>query len=299
MTAVRWITIGLATLMALIAVGVALALHGQSTGWMVRKRTVETWITALEPHLTILSPFATAAGAKAGTDDTAPVMLIFPGCGGTREHHTRWAEIATQEGYFGIIVDSFAPRGLGRERALREVCSGSRLWGRERAGDVAAMLTWLRDLPGADAEQVVLFGQSHGAWSIMDLLSMDLSRQTPTPLSDPLQPDILSGVQGTVLFYPYCGAFSMTGEKGWTVQPEGLMYISGQDEVVSALACRRTAEWLTASGVPLTVHELPDAGHAFDEFSLPEDSPLTYRPDLAARATAEVRQFLRKAKTGK
>ncbi len=287
MSVFRWILIGGLILLAVTFIGVLFALHGQATGWLVTKRSLSTWVDALENHTDIVQP--QGAGPF-------PVFAIFPGCGGVRPHHAQWARLAADEGYLAIIVDSFGLRGLDREQSLREVCSGSRLWGRERAGDVAATLALVRRREDTDPKRIVLMGQSHGAWAIMDLMSMNLPRQRPTSLSKALDPDFRHGVVGTVLFYPYCGLFSLTGSKGWQHNPRTLMFVPLEDTVVSSLACVETAEMLEASGQPVDLVTFRDADHAFDEFSQGTEQGSPYRPDLTEQARNAVTAFLRQAK---
>ncbi|MGF1455769.1 MAG: dienelactone hydrolase family protein [Alphaproteobacteria bacterium] len=281
----RWIMIGGLTILAVTGAGALLALHGQATGWLVTKRSLSTWVEAIEGHTEVIRP--PGAGPF-------PVFAIFPGCGGVRPHHAQWARLAADEGYLALIVDSFGLRGLDRAQSLRDVCSGTRLWGRERAGDVAAALALVRRREDTDPERIVLMGQSHGAWSIMDLMAMDLEDRRPTSLSQPLDPSIRRGVIGTVLFYPYCGLFSLSGSEGWGHTPPTLMFVPMEDQVVSALACLETAGALEETGLSLDLVTFPDADHAFDEFALGTDEGSPYRQDLTEQARATVAGFLRR-----
>lgn len=289
MRILRWFMIAGLAVIALMVTGTALVLHGHATGWIVTKRSVTTWVEALEPHVSVMRPEGTGP---------FPVVAIFSGCGGVREHHTSWAQVAAEEGFIGAVVDGFAARNISRQRALREICSGSRLWGRERAGDVVAALNLIENIPDADPSRVVLFGQSHGAWTIMDLMAMDLERKGPTGLRPPASSTVRDGVIGTILFYPYCGAFSLTGAEGWTHQPATLMFIPQKDRVVSALACQQAAEWLEASGMIIKAELFPDGDHAFDQTKFEPGFEFDYRPDLTAQAIDETRLFLRALKTG-
>ena len=56
------------------------------------------------------------------------------------------AKIVTEAGAAAILVDSFAPRRIGRAAALGTVCTGVRLQGRQRAGDLFAVMAWARAL---------------------------------------------------------------------------------------------------------------------------------------------------------
>ncbi len=280
----RWIVVGVLTLIAIVTVGVGIAVHGQATGWLVPTRSLPTWVDALDVDKIVVRPQG---------EGPFPVLAIFSGCGGVRAHHPYWAQIAAEEGYLAVIVDSFKARGLNRAEARAKVCSGSRLWGRERAGDVAATLALIERLPDADPDRVVLMGQSHGAWAIMDLMAMDLKTQGPTGLSAIPDPALRSSVAGTILFYPYCGMMSLTGKAGWAHEPDSLMIIAEEDTVVSSLACLKAADHLKATGLDLTVKRFQDADHAFDQFDHDPTSSLVYRPELTEEVTGDVRGFLR------
>ena len=285
---VRWIILGGLALLAITVIAVVGALHGHSTGWLADKRPIADQAAFLEPHITVTRP-----EAATGSD---PVMLIFSGCGGVRPHHADWARIASEEGYIGIVVDSMTPRGFSREEAQARVCSGTALWGRERASDVMAMMHYVQTLDGADPARIVLFGQSHGAWAVMDLMAMDFGRLAPTGLWPRPDPAVLAAVKGTILFYPYCGTFSLSPDHPWRMQPPTLMVLAENDTVVSPLACREVATRMESDGVPIVVDSYSDAGHSFDEFSLPENHPLKYHPGRASDAKIRVRRFLRLVK---
>ncbi len=284
MALLRLILMGGLILLAVTVIAVGAALHGHSTGWIAEKRSLAEHAAFLEPHLTVTRP---------DTADPAPVMLIFSGCGGVRPHHETWANLAADEGFIAVIVDSMAPRGMSRDAALTQVCSGSRLWGRERAGDVMAAIAQVQTIEGADPSRVVLFGQSHGGWAIMDLLSMDFAQRAPTGLWPRPDPAFLGAVQGVVLFYPYCGAFSLTQTHGWSVEPPALMVLADDDTVVSPLACREAADALKSAGVPIVVDSYAGAGHAFDEVDRAPEPGFAPNPERTEEARARVRRFLR------
>ena len=134
----------------------------------------------------------------------APTVLLFHGCGGIRPQMAHYAEAAVRLGVRAVVVDSYAPRGWSRAFAMTAVCTGAMFWGRERAGDVLAA-AWgaVQDL-GADPNRLVLAGFSHGAWSIMDLMTMPLQRTGEAGLLDP-SPQSLEGVRGLFLGYAYGG----------------------------------------------------------------------------------------------
>ncbi len=283
MTLIRFLILATLTIIVLLVTTVVVALHGHTTGWMITKRPTTEWFDRLEPHLTIVRP---------DRPGPHPVMLIISGCGGVRETHQDWADFAARDGYLAVIVDSMAARGLSREQSLAQVCSARRLWGRERAGDVASVIAHLDRIADADPARVVLFGQSHGAWSIMDLLAMDFSVKGPTNLWPVPSPAVQQRVIGAILLYPYCGFFSLSDDKDWMVRPPTYMALAGNDTVVSPLACRKVAERMAGNGLTIELRYFDDAGHAFDETGLPADSPFEYREDLTLQVKADLRRFL-------
>ncbi len=282
----RWAVLALLAVMALIVAGVSVLLHGHSTGWLIAKQPLEAWQDALAPHLMVVRPSSTGP-------DGAPVLLIFSGCGGVSEHLRGWAELGAEEGFLSVIVDSFTPRDISRDEAIATVCEGSSFWGRERAGDVAAMLAMTRRMNGADPSRVVLLGQSHGAWAIMDLMAMDLARKGPTNVWPRVEPGLRDGVVGTALFYPYCGVFSLSASRGWQHQPRSLLLLAQDDTVTSPLACLEAADVLQAAGVEMSVTQFPGVDHAFDQTIFPPDSRLSHDPDATRVAREQVRAWLR------
>ena len=51
-------------------------------------------------------------------------------------------------GWAVIVVDSYKHRNISRLQAYATVCTGMHLWGRERAGDLYAMMEWARARAG-------------------------------------------------------------------------------------------------------------------------------------------------------
>ncbi|MEO6380262.1 MAG: prolyl oligopeptidase family serine peptidase, partial [Caulobacteraceae bacterium] len=100
-----------------------------------------------------------------------PVVVQLHGCGGIQPMQMRYAETARAAGVAALVVDSLAPRGIGRREAQLTICTGLRLRGAERAVDLLAMLHWLRSQPWADPARIAVAGWSHGAWAIMDAMT--------------------------------------------------------------------------------------------------------------------------------
>ena len=87
-----------------------------------------------------------------------PVVLQFHGCGGKKNLQARWAAVAKSAGWAALVVDSYGHRRISKFEAYATVCTGLQLWGRERAGDLYAMMEWIRQQPFADPNRIALAG---------------------------------------------------------------------------------------------------------------------------------------------
>lgn len=237
----------------------------------------------LEPHIRYYPP----------TNGTAPypAVLQFHGCGGMRpDFQEQWARVANDAGYMAVVVNSYAGRGITRERALKTVCEGKELIGQERAGDVAAALDIVSRRPEIDPGRVVLAGWSHGAWSIMDFVALATAGRSPSGVSGPhaRAPEIT----GLILFYPHCGLGAWTKVIGWKAAYPTLALIAGKDSVVDPKACPRIFERLHKKYAQIGFHVYPDADHAFDDPNLPAGWRHLYGAAEHADATQQYAEFL-------
>lgn len=220
-----------------------------------------------------------------------PVVLQFHGCGGMRlDFHEQWARVANDAGFMAVIVDSYAGRGITRERALKTVCEGKELIGQERAGDVAAALDIVGRRPDIDPGRIVLAGWSHGAWSVMDFVALATNGRSPSGVSGPRAktPEIA----GLILFYPHCGLGAWTKVIGWKAAYPTLALIAGKDSVVDPKACPPIFERLHKKFAPVGFHVYPDADHAFDDPNLPEGWRHLHGEAEHADATQRYAEFL-------
>ena len=140
----------------------------------------------------MLAPHVRAYGPP--DEEPRPAVILFHGCAGVRPHMDIYATTAARAGFRAFVVDSYEPRGWAQAYATAAVCSGAMFWGRERAGDVLAAVWGLSQDAGVDASRVNLAGWSHGAWSIMDLMTMPLERPGEAALADP-SPECLGAIQ--------------------------------------------------------------------------------------------------------
>ncbi|MCG8442760.1 MAG: hypothetical protein MI723_13240, partial [Caulobacterales bacterium] len=127
----KWAMIGGGVIVALAGV-IGIYVWGELNGAFLKKRSFADLKALLEPGLQIHVPTTGAA--------PYPTVLAFSGCGGVRRVQGFYADRAKANGVLTIVVDSFGPRGIGYEEAIETVCSGRKLRGGERAGDVWAAL---------------------------------------------------------------------------------------------------------------------------------------------------------------
>jgi dienelactone hydrolase len=224
-------------------------------------------VARLAPHLKVFKPEG---------EGPFPVCLQFHGCGGIFAMQFDYAESARRAGIAIVVVDSFAPRAIGRLEAQATVCTGLRFRGGERAVDVLAALRWLEAQPWADQARIAAAGWSHGAWALMEALA-----GTPAQSQGATLP-----LQAAVLFYPYCGPPSRTLSRGWGAhRPKVYGVVGGRDVVVGRRLPERAFRRLKTDGLSVRTLFLEEAAHCFDE-QAPGAPPSRFRPDLAEIARA-------------
>lgn len=240
---------------------------------MIRE-TVSARAAMLAPHLSIFRP--EGAGPF-------PVVLMLHGCGGQRPFLKELAEVANAAGAAAVLVDSYAPRRISRVAALATVCTGTRLQGRERAGDLYAAMHWARAQAWARGDRIIAAGWSHGAWTIMDALALrsgdEMARVTGlTDLTD----EPLTGLAGAFIVYPYAGVASYAGRRDWRIAPPSTAILAGRDYVVGVRTPRAALERQRARGAPLDIAHFEDATHAFED-PLASDPRVRFNPAATAR----------------
>jgi dienelactone hydrolase len=240
----------------------------------------ERW-AALAPHVHRTMP----AG-----QGPFPCALLFHGCGGRRPFLDRYMAAIARAGVAAVAIDSFAPRGWSRARALTTVCSGLELPGWRRAGDVLASVWGVSRLPDIDETRLALAGWSHGGWAIMDLMTMALERPGEVGLDDP-DPGLLAGVNTLVLAYPYCGPGALSRIRPWRRAPDVFAFVGEKDRVARPAHCRRALRMAELGGARLETWHPTAATHAFDE----DDGGLTpfrFDASLSTQAKDRVSRFL-------
>ncbi len=243
--------------------------------------TLQQRIANLEPHFAVTRPEG---------EGPFPVLVMLHGCGGPRPFLDDIARVAVGAGAAVINVNSYAHRGISRIAAFATVCTGARLQGRERAGDLYAALAWARTQSWADANRMAAIGWSHGSWTIMDALALrpgaEMARATG--LSD-LPDEPLQGLAGALLVYPYTGVGTYAGRREWRLSPRSIAIIAERDYIVGST--RAALERQRARGTPLDILLFENATHAFEDDQA-EDPRVRYNPAATAREHAVLRELI-------
>jgi dienelactone hydrolase len=193
-----------------------------------------------------------------------PVVVHLHGCGGLRGLQRAYADAAATEGVASLIIDSYAPRAISRAQAMMTVCTGLRLQGRQRAGDLIAAIAWLQTQTWADADRIAAAGWSHGGWSVMEALAWGPKAGLMADLTG-LPDDPLPGLRLAFLVYPWCGFGAHTTRRGWFKPVAAHVLLGGRDSLIGLSAPRRAMARLRKDGAPVSETLFPAATHAFDD----------------------------------
>ena len=252
--------------------------------WRTAKTTLADHRDFLSEHITVLTPESGSA--------PYPTVIQFHGCAGMRrEFHESWARTANDAGYAAVLVDSNRARAIAYEEAMETICAGKALIGQERAGDVLAAIDYVSEDPRLDLEKLILAGWSHGAWTVMDFLTMDMKRARPANISgeDLPKPEI----DGAILFYPYCGRGALTRLRAWVREIPTLAFVAGRDSIVEPQPCIDIFSRQKENGAPTDLVVYPEAEHIFDDATLISEYPQYYNETAAADAAVRYDAFLR------
>lgn len=202
-----------------------------------------------------------------------------------------YAEVAAEAGVRAFVIDSFAPRGWSYAVGVATVCTGLRFWGRERAGDVLSACWGVAQRPDVDRARLCLAGWSHGAWSIMDLMTMPLRRRGEAALQDP-DPAPLAGLRSLFLAYPYGGFGALSRRRDWVRNPEVLGLIPAWDHITRRADADLIYAAVKRGGGPLELWEMPAGSHSFDEPA--PNFPMRPHAEMASEARRRFADFLRR-----
>lgn len=277
-------------LLTVIAAGVFWKREPLMLSWVA----ANTEVSSLDERIALLRPAIDIRLPENGAPPY-PVVLQFHGCAGIRApFQEQWADVANEAGYAAVIVDSNTPRGFSREKALEIICGGKALIGQERAGDVFAAIKIAQQDQRLDSSRLVLVGWSHGAWSVMDYLTMDGEKRLPPGMKKTGVTEGLSSpkIDGAVLFYPYCGPGARSRFQDWTQSPKTLALIGDGDEMVPAAACISYFERRKGEGGNVDFVVYDGAHHVFDDPFLEPEWIHWYNEEYHADATRRYEAFL-------
>ncbi len=267
-----------------VAVALAVLMQGCST------------YANLEDRSAMLAPameyYAPAGGGP------APLVIFASGCGGlnglqgAKTIMKNYAAAATEAGAYVAVFDSFAPRGISFESSVTQVCSGIRLRGDARAGDIIAAEALARQHWNQDFTGVILAGWSHGGWSVMELLSAgpDASHvgnfhiKTPTRT---LTPDAVA------LYYPYCGLLNSAGRSRWSFNGPLFLLTADADSPGAGRTCSDAIAHARSNPAGVESHHFANNTHAFDEDDQVLGSEFRYDPDATQRSLGLFERFIR------
>lgn len=232
-------------------------------------------------------------------DGPFPVVLQFHGCGGKKNLQERWAAVAKSSGWAVVVVDSYGHRRIDRLEAYTTVCTGLQLWGRERAGDLYAMMEWIRQQPFADPNRIALAGWSHGGWTVLDAMSMTPGKEMRNATRlDGLPAEPLAGLVGAFIIYPYQGPGALAPSNGLRVDAPVKAIVGTADTVVFGSYVIKTLGRMKTPSQPIDITPFEGATHAFDEIEA-QDWRVRYDPVLTERAHRMYGEFLSEAATRK
>ncbi|MCU0883184.1 MAG: prolyl oligopeptidase family serine peptidase [Hyphomonadaceae bacterium] len=217
-----------------------------------------------------------------------PLVVMLHGCGSPNGPQNDYARALVEAGIACVIIDSYQPRAIGRAQAVARVCTGTLLWGRERAGDLLAVLAWAKSQDWVDRERLGAVGWSHGGWTIMDALALGPEVARHAGLTD-LPDHALDGLAHVSLIYPWCGPGSHTGLRGWTRPCNGLMLLAERDSVAGTRLPRHALRRARDSGADIDLHLFDGQTHSFDERQSLNPT-FRYCPQSAARAIRIVKE---------
>lgn len=245
-------------------------------------------LDSLQTRFDFLAPYLTVYGPADNTP--RPAVLLFHACNGIRPHIHAYARLAEKAGVRAFVIDSFAPRGWDQTAAVSLVCSGLALHGYERSGDVLAAVWGIAQRPDVDASRLCLAGWSHGAWSIMDLMTQRLERQGAARLKNP-SPEPLKGVKSLFLVYPYINFPARSNTHHWEYRPRTLAVLARSDFLTAHSHAANIFKRLHDEGVPVDMVDL-DATHCFDEDGIHFGSFMSYDAACHDRTEQTFRKFL-------
>jgi dienelactone hydrolase len=206
-----------------------------------------------------------------------PIVILLHGCGGIGQHLTVWARRLAGWGYASLIVDSYAPRGVGR------MCAGPAeqraVTPQDRVGDVVSAALWLRTKPDFDANRIGVVGFSNGGWTAMWATQRRYETQYPNL------------IKAAISYYGNCSQPEQHG-----MVPLLALVGEADDWAAPATTCRAFGAQLSPAQ-NFQMKTYPGAVHDFEDTILPgrwysEGHPEQYDKAAAEDSFVRARAFL-------
>jgi dienelactone hydrolase len=170
------------------------------------------------------------------------------------QRHKAWGELWAAQGYIGLLVDGFGPRGYpqGFPRFSYETRPAELNEVTVRPLDAYGALAYLRARPDVAPDRIGLQGWSNGGSAT--LATMD----TGTPGR------IGIGFRAALAFYPACGLKGQF-EDGYLPYAPVQVFHGTADEEVSPRRCGELVEKSKAHGGTIEIRFYSGASHSFDD----------------------------------
>lgn len=195
-----------------------------------------------------------------------PAVVALHACDGLTKNgqieprYQEWADKLTGLGYAVLFPDSFGPRGITSQCAIRErPVRASRV----RVIDADAARHWLQSQNWVIANRVSLIGWSHGGTSVLWTVRRQVAPRSKTP-----------DFRSAVALYPNC---RRSGATAWSARIPTLILIGKSDDWVRASDCEQMLAGARGRSAGASVITYDGAYHDFDR----ADYPLHERTGIA------------------
>ncbi|HTZ54438.1 MAG TPA: dienelactone hydrolase family protein [Candidatus Acidoferrum sp.] len=181
-----------------------------------------------------------------GLTSRVPAVVILHTCAGLSPNDASWGTWFAENGYVGLVVDSFGPRHVDR------VCGSPAVPSRLRAFDAYGALAYLRTLPDVDGAHVGAIGFSHGGGTVLWTENADVAAKAGFAGN---------GFAAAVALYP-----NACGDNPTSALTDPLLLLIGaSDDWTDARTCERFMSGVGQSAAPGTFVAYPNTYHKFDD----------------------------------
>ena len=254
---IKWAFLLLATIIFLVLGNHASKLLAGYYGLNVEKKYSADHFNFLKSHFEIVKP---------DIEKKYPTIIMFHPCGGPLPYLDDWQNFFKENGIASIQVDSYGPRNIPREVAVRGVCSGYDFQGQERAGDIYSILSHLKNYNWIDQKNIFVAGWSHGAYSLMDFMTMNGKNLSPTNIID-FELSNVPSLKGMILFYPHCGIMNLSQHYNWTKKIPSVVFLAELDGfglVTQPEDCKELFNKMNNEKKYIDYYIIENATHVFD-----------------------------------